>query len=376
MDFFRQTWVWVTGLLLSSWVFIRSIVFYSLRLRSKQAMLLLELLKKRGHQFILEEELADRVLPKIYSACCFMHGTVFWLKIEERMMQAGFAGTDAVALLYLPRWSVKKFKIMLNLPDEDVDDINIYILQPWDAQKIGSLKIPKIIPPLYLDRNVYTMIDEGLKWLFSGEDDKFGSLLHGAPGNGKTYMIRHFALKYKLPIYIVALTKGLDNQNLIRMFSEIRGPGIVTFEDFDSYFKGRECQLQRPEFTFDVILNVLDGVYSTPDKMAYFMTAQDINNVDPALKSRPSRFKYVCEIGNPDEITRRSVFGAECPIDLIERTSGFSLDMCIMVRNAYDHGEDVKLAIDRAKQMVLSSPAPIFFKKEEKEAPTTAGPLK
>jgi hypothetical protein len=51
------------------------------------------------------------------------------------------------------------------------------------------------------------------------------------------------------------------------MFSQITPNSIVLFEDFDNYFNGRECILGSGNtgirFTFDIILNGLDGVYNT-----------------------------------------------------------------------------------------------------------------
>ena len=54
-------------------------------------------------------------------------------------------------------------------------------------------------------------------------------------------------------------------------------------------------------FTFDTILNSLDGVYNSYDKTVFIMTANDIEKVDSSLKCRPSRFKIVREFPNPNK---------------------------------------------------------------------------
>jgi len=61
--------------------------------------------------------------------------------------------------------------------------------------------------------------------------------------------------------------------------------------------------INAPKFTFDTILNSLDGVYTSFDKTIFILTANDIEKVDESLKHRPSRFKIVREFPNPNTET-------------------------------------------------------------------------
>jgi len=373
VEFIKQTAMFVVGPALAMYGIFRMIIICEIRLRHRQAMYLHELLGKIGKTMVLSEEYTENTLPKSYLAWCFLEGIPFQFRIEERMLRAGWSGTDSVAYVKIPRWNIKHFKAIIDCPEEEKKKINTYILQPWDAQKIGSLNIPTIIPPLYMNYDLYQSIDRELEKVFCGDIDKSGIMLYGPPGNGKTFAVRHFALKYKASIYIVSLSKGLKNEDLIRMFCDLHGPGIVLFEDFDSYFHLRECQIKEPEFTFDVILNVLDGVFSTPHKIVFFMTANQLNHIDPALRNRPSRFKHVFKIENPDDDVKAQIFGDKSS-DIIECTRNFSLDMCLDFKKRLLECDDINAAITYVKENSQPTSPSLFFpiqyeNKENGESP-------
>ena len=165
--------------------------------------------------------------------------------------------------------------------------------------------------------------------VISGERRKTGVIFHGDPGNGKSYFVRYLALKYKLPVYIVSFIPKMTNHSLIRMFSRVRGPGIVLFEDFDSYFEGRKCLMKDAEFTFDSILNVLDGMYSNPKGIIFFLTANDVRKLDPSIRERPSRFQFVRHIGPPSHEMIMRIFNDTDHEELIGR----SLDEILSLRD-------------------------------------------
>ena len=143
--------------------------------------------------------------------------------------------------------------------------------------------------------------------------------------------MRYFACKYKLPIYLVSFSPTMDNHEVIKMFSYLEGPALVLMEDFDGYFKGRECQLQEPRFTFDAVLNVLDGTYASMEGIVLIMTCNNLDDVDPALKNRPGRLRYVIEIPNPSRSIRRKIF-AGC-MDAAPDNNRYSLDQLLFLRD-------------------------------------------
>jgi len=269
-----------------------------------------------------------------------MDGMLFLFSVTERMMQGGGGlPTDTVVSVVGLKWQQKKLIacIQSGLIVENV--VPIYILKPWDAERIGTLAVPDELVAPYVDDEIYKLVNEEIVRVIRGEVRKSGIILWGSPGNGKTFFIRHLALRHKLPIYIISFTPKLDNHELIRMFSNIRGPSIVLFEDFDTYFDKRECLMKEASFTFDTLLNVLDGIYSNPSGVLFCMTANDIEKIDAALRFRPSRFRYVLPIENPTYATIQKIFMS----DNHEYLEGQSLDEILTLR-------------DREQRMVVGRP--------------------
>ena len=274
---------------------------FTMRIRGQYAALLYEEVMENGRKWILSTELSGDPLPKIFKAYVWLKGIPISFQVEERMLRAGHQAVDSIASVTLPRWKIKKLtRIIEDKLIKIINEVPVFIMDGWGHDKIGKLKIPKVVLNPYLLEEDYTDIDREVSKVLNGEKEKTGAILYGPPGNGKSFLIRHFAFKYKLPLYILTFTPKMTNHDLIRMFGRLRGPAIVMLEDFDNYFKGRHIAFTKAEFTFDTILNVLDGAYASPEKVVFFMTANKIEDVDPALCCRPSRFRYVKEIAAPD----------------------------------------------------------------------------
>jgi hypothetical protein len=114
-----------------------------------------------------------------------------------------------------------------------------------------------------------------------------GALLYGAPGTGKSAMIREIAIGMALPIYVIDLSQ-CTNAYLQGVLENAQWtwPCIFLFEDIDGIFNGREyvaprSMLQDP-VTFDALLQflggavVLNGVYVV-------MTTNHLDKLDDAL---------------------------------------------------------------------------------------------
>jgi hypothetical protein len=353
----RNVWVWVLGSLATLFIFFRSIAFFKLRLRGQQATSLFDAIEEKGKTFVIQEELSSNRLPSIYFALCYLEGFFFSFLVEERLLRAGFEGTDSVTMVTIFRWQAKRLKKFINSRPVRVDEVAIYILQPWDAEKVGELKV-STIPSLYLLKQQYYDIESDVKKVIRGESDKTGAILYGPPGNGKSFLVRYLSLKFKLPIYIVSLMPDLNNHSLIRMFSKVNSPSIVLFEDFDSHFDNRKCLLEEAKFTFDVILNVLDGVFSTSSGLIFFLTANDLGKVDIALKHRPSRFKFVKQIGFPGEEIRSRIFSSLkgegiWKLEVVKETKGLNLDTLLFFRERLKEGYPLKSLLKEVKRELV-----------------------
>jgi len=335
----KSVWLWATGSLMSVFLLIRSMVLYTIRIRGHRASVLFDMVRQEGRFFKIKEEFCDDAIPKEFRAIGFLKGIMFYIDITERMLQAGFAGTDSIINVTLARWRVNKFKNMILTQKIINTEIPIYIMQSWDAEKIGVVKAPKIFyPSVYGD--VYNQIDQYIQNVISGQMDKTGTILHGPPGNGKSLLVKHFSCKYNLPIYLLSLMRDLDNHSLIRMFARAKGPGIVLVEDFDTTYEGRKCLIEEAKFTFDTLLNVIDGAYSNNEKLIYFMTANHIDRIDFALKCRPSRFRVVVEVQNPSQDVCGKIL--EKYQNNVHKTSivegGYTMDIVMFAKEMLDHG--------------------------------------
>lgn len=345
----KSAWTWIVGSLATVLMLARALAFRVVRLKGQQAAVLFDMIQATRAKFVLEEELAEHGLPRTYLCFCWVGGTPALVRFEERLLRAGHQGTDVIVYVTMPRLLGRRLiEAVTARPVED--KVPIYILQTWEAEKIGELVVPEHVPPPYMEEGLYADAEDDVAEVSAGRMQKTGILLYGGPGNGKSFLARYLALKYKLPIYIFSLTKETDNHRLIRMFSHVRGPGIVLMEDMDSYWDGRKCLLKDATCTFDTLLNIMDGLFSTPDRLVFFATANDVDKIDPALKHRPSRIKHVRHVGCPGDEVRRRIMGSAA-----ERLRGASLDRILFVRGLLDSGKSLEEALSEADLNVRSA---------------------
>lgn len=136
---------------------------------------------------------------------------------------------------------------------------------------------------------------------------KYGVMLCGLPGGGKTSFIRYFAEKYDVPIIQFDLAT-FSNQSFTREWSvssRREGPKIILFEDFDSVFNKRQnVSGQHQALTFDCVLSHIDGI-EINSGVLLFITTNNPENIDSALATmendkpifRPGRINKVVHIG-------------------------------------------------------------------------------
>jgi len=329
----RTLFVWIGGSIAGVFLLIRSLFVVSVRLRAQHGIVLFELIGKKGKKFILRTEWYDSDFPKEMSAACFVEGIPMMFHTEERLLRAGYASTDIVVRVTVFRWDfLKLLRVIQENTISKEDDVNVFLAQAWEAEKIGTIEVPQHVEEPYLVYEKYKDIEEDIERVLSGEVERTGVILYGSPGNGKTFLVRYFAMRFRLPVYLVSFTPGYDNHDIIRIFVHIKPPAIILLEDFDTYFDGRECKLQEAKFSFDAILNVLDGIFSASKGIVVCMTVKDIEKVDVALKSRPSRFRFVKHIDVPPDEVRKRILSDEA---LVQETDGLSLDEVLMLERGY-----------------------------------------
>ena len=307
---------WITSILALSgiafgiWAIIKYLILVEIRIDNNTFRTLYDICKDES-KFIVDEECFTEIRhPVIYRAFCFNKKFPwFYINHYERLLQAGFQGKDSVTSIICTRWNYKNIKTFLEISLKQLQ-INLFgipvrIATPWVTDKIGAIKSANY--PIFPESLWKDFDDEIESTLLN--NSKTGAILYGEPGNGKTSYIKYLAVKHNLPITIITFVPEFTNIDIMFMFSQISSDTIVLLEDFDNYFDGRKCIIGEGnngsnntgiKFTFDVILNCLDGVYNSYERVVFILTANNIEKIDMALRSRPSRFKYVKCFSNPD----------------------------------------------------------------------------
>jgi hypothetical protein len=323
------TFITVLASLFGTFAFFKYVLLIEMRVDANVYKTFYDLCKDDKKIIIYEELVSENRHPVAYVAFCFLKGSPwFFINHSERLMQAGFNEKDHVTTITCFRWRYRRLKDFIKVKMAEMQlctlGVPVQLMLPYGADKIGSLK--EVFGEPAVKAGLWEDFEEEVSEVSDGRRRKTSALLYGPPGNGKTHLIKYLATKHKLPIMIFTLSPDWTNHDLLLIFSQIPKRCIVLFEDFDNYFDGRNCILggdnKNIKFTFDIILNGLDGVYTTHENVVFIMTVNDIGKVDDALKNRPSRFKFVREFGNPDLETRTNILGSE----MAEDSEGMSLD--------------------------------------------------
>lgn len=315
--------------LFAAFAFFKYVLLVEMRVDSNTYKTLYDLCQDDRRIMIYEEFVSENRCPVAYVAFCFFKDAPwFYMNHSERLMQAGFNEKDHVTILTCFRWRHAKLKSFLKSKLKEMQlctlGVPVQLILPYGMDKIGSLKEAFNEP--VVRENLWRDFEAEVAEVVGGDRKKTSALFYGPPGNGKSHLVKYLATKYKMQVMVFTLNPDWTNHDLLLMFAQIPSKSIVLFEDFDNYFDGRKCILggdnKNIKFTFDIILNGLDGAHTTHSGVVFIMTVNDIDKVDDALKNRPSRFKFVREFGNPDLETRMRLL----PRDIAEDTEGMSLD--------------------------------------------------
>jgi len=333
---------------LGIWALFKYIILIELRIDANTFKTLYDLCKDDRKIMITEEFVSETRYPVTYAAICrFKNSPLFYISHSERLMQAGWQNKDYITSVIFFRWQYRRMKHYLHnkIKEMQLDTLGVpvQLMLPYCVDKIGSIK--EIVAEPVVDEALWKDFENEVSQVADGKRNKTSALLYGLPGNGKTNLVKYFATKYRLPIMILTFNPDWSNHDLLLLFSQIPNRCIVLLEDFDNYFDKRKCiignESKSIKFTFDIILNGLDGVYTTYENVVFIMTVNDIEKVDPALRSRPSRFKFTRHFDNPSLEVRKKIL----PADWAEATKSFNLDQIFRLKEYHDQGIDFYTAV-------------------------------
>ena len=312
--------------LLSLWVALKYVLLCSYRLDSSSSKNFLDVIRRDGrHTWTLNGDYAvPPRYPSTWESFTVLKGVPIYYSRHERLLTAGWKGKEEQTTVTFPRFLRKKIDQILR-EDASTRTVPVNLLTPGDPDRLGEIEIDESVEDPPLDRTVYEDIELDVRRTLSGEIRKTSAILHGPPGNGKSRFVKYLAAKYSLPIYVIQLGADWTNNDILLMFSSIPRRCIVLLEDFDNHFHGRQPAIKNDsvKFTFDSIINSLDGVHNDYRQVVFVMTVNDLSKVDDSIKNRPSRFKFVREFGPPTEKVRLRILKDP---NLVKLSEGLSLD--------------------------------------------------
>lgn len=133
-----------------------------------------------------------------------------------------------------------------------------------------------------------------------------GCLMFGAPGSGKSSLIRKIGQSLDLPVLAFELAT-MNDQQFIEFWnvSKQSAPCIVVMEDIDTSFSLRKGANEHIKLSFECLLNCISGV-EPAEGIYLFVTTNKLDQLDEALgvpnekgiSTRPGRLDTCFHIGD------------------------------------------------------------------------------
>lgn len=172
---------------------------------------------------------------------------------------------------------------------------------------------------------------EARRLVDAGRHLKRGLLLHGPPGTGKTLTVRYLASRLTDATVLILSGPALGLVGPTCALARSLTPAVVVLEDVDLVAEERTMPGAGNPLLFE-LLNEMEGMAEDAD-VAFLLTTNRPDLLEPALAARPGRIDLSVEVGLPDAAGRRkllNLYGTGLdlrlsdPDRIIERTEGVS----------------------------------------------------
>jgi hypothetical protein len=189
-----------------------------------------------------------------------------------------------------------------------------------------------VLPPGLLElveRQVTGIAAHRGRLLASGQHLKRGILLHGPPGTGKTHTVRYLLSRLTDVTIVILSGRALALIGPAASIARSLQPSVVVVEDVDLIAEGRGMSPGQHPLLFQ-LLNEMDGLGEDAD-VAFLLTTNRADMLEPALAARPGRVDQAVEIPLPDadgrlrliELYRGRLELADIDLDpVVARTEG------------------------------------------------------
>ncbi|KAJ3092741.1 hypothetical protein HK102_003616 [Quaeritorhiza haematococci] len=233
---------------------------------------------------------------------------------------------------------------------------------PRRRRPMTSVILDKGISDLML-ADIRRFLNNGAWYHQRGIPHRRGYLLYGPPGSGKTSFIQALAGELEYNICVLNLSeRSMTDDRLAHLLCHAPPRSLILLEDVDAAFGNRLTEKEIKQgftnlVTFSGLLNALDGVASSEERII-FMTTNHAEKLDPAL-IRPGRVDVKQYIGDasPDQIRRMFLRFFEGKEDLAEEfvavveKRGMTVSCAQLQGYFVIHSEDPRRAIDNVGQL-------------------------
>lgn len=177
----------------------------------------------------------------------------------------------------------------------------VELCDKWGSRH--TLKMPKRAPgTLCLPSGLYEGIEARIRSFLESREAyeragipwRFGILLHGAPGTGKTSISHVLASRLGMRLAVIPLADLRSDEDLVSAFTSVGARAIVLLEDVDSAFRKRKSG-EAEGITFSGFLNCIDGMLAPHDGRVLIMSTNHPETLDAAL-IRPGRVDLNVEV--------------------------------------------------------------------------------